>query len=81
MSKAFREEGIDRNTVALSAPLAEIMMVDKKFLKTIPPFEVAKEKLLTYVKRCTSLVSAETKGKIDRAKKKGKLLPITPKFR
>lgn len=45
MSKAFKTVGVDRNTLALSAPLAEIAIACPKFLKSLPPFNLKKEKL------------------------------------
>lgn len=81
MAKAFQKTGIDRNTMALSAPLAKIMLVKPKFLKTLPAFDMGTEKLMDYIKRCSSAATPELKGKIEKWKSAGKLLPITHKFR
>ncbi|XP_041929789.1 coiled-coil domain-containing protein 106-like [Alosa sapidissima] len=48
MTKAFQKTRIDRNTMALSAPLAEIMLIKPKFLKTLPAFDMGKEKLMEH---------------------------------
>ena len=81
MSKAFKIVGVDRNTLALSAPLAEITIAAPKFLKSLPPFNLKKEKLLDYSKRCAESVTPEVRAKIEELKAKGKLLPIKYKYR
>lgn len=81
MNKAFKFVGVDRNTLALSAPLAEITMAAPKFLKSLPPFNLKKEKLLDYSKRCAESMTPEVRAKIEELKAKGKLLPIKYKYR
>ncbi|CAM4731006.1 unnamed protein product [Leuciscus chuanchicus] len=81
MNKAFKFVGVDRNTLALSAPLAEISIKAPKFLKSLPPFNLKKEKLLDYSKRCAESMTPEVRAKIEELKAKGKLLPIKYKYR
>ncbi|XDV26301.1 hypothetical protein PO909_030051 [Leuciscus waleckii] len=81
MNKAFKFVGVDRNTLALSAPLAEITIAAPKFLKSLPPFNLKKEKLLDYSKRCAESMTPEVRAKIEELKAKGKLLPIKYKYR
>ncbi|XP_048027294.1 coiled-coil domain-containing protein 106-like [Megalobrama amblycephala] len=81
MTKAFKMVGVDRNTLALSAPLAEIAIACPKFLKSLPPFNLRKEKLLDYSKRCAESMTPEVSTKIEELKAKGKLLPIKYKYR
>ncbi|KAI7789914.1 coiled-coil domain-containing protein 106-like [Triplophysa rosa] len=81
MTKAFKTVGVDRNTLALSAPLAEISIACPKFLKSLPPFNIKKDKLLEYSKRCAESMTPEVTTKIEDLKAKGKLLPIKYKYR
>lgn len=81
MAKAFKTVGVDRNTLALFAPLAEIAIACPKFLRSFPPFNMKKEKLLEYSKRCAESMTLEVTTKIEELKDKGKLLPIKYKYR
>ncbi|KAL0993666.1 hypothetical protein UPYG_G00111310 [Umbra pygmaea] len=81
MSKAFQFVGTDRNTMALSSTLAEILIVEPKHIKSIQEFDPKKEKLLDYCKRCFLSLTPELKKNIEEKKANGRLLPLTPKFR
>lgn len=79
-TKAFKTVGVDRNTLALSAPLAEISIAFPKILKSLPHFNSKKDKLLEYSKCCAES-TPEVTTKIEELKAKGKLLPIKYKYR
>ncbi|CAM4557286.1 unnamed protein product [Leuciscus chuanchicus] len=60
ISKACTKVGVDRNTLALTAVVAEIQLVDPEFYRSISKFRVKEEKLCDFVKRC--LQSLDSKG-------------------
>ncbi|XP_036420344.1 coiled-coil domain-containing protein 106-like [Colossoma macropomum] len=47
MNRAFKKVGVDRNTLALTAVVAELQMVDPDFFKSIPKFSPS-EKLIDF---------------------------------
>ncbi|CAB1328315.1 unnamed protein product [Coregonus sp. 'balchen'] len=59
MSAAFHSVGVDRNTVTMSAPLAEIMQAVPEFLHSQPAFDSSKETLNQYARRITKNATAE----------------------
>ncbi|RXN22989.1 coiled-coil domain-containing protein 106 [Labeo rohita] len=75
--KACTKVGVDRNTLALTAVVAEIQLVDPEFYRSIPK----EEKLFDFAKRCLQSLTADLKSAIENAKKERKLLPITYKLR
>ncbi|KAG1954693.1 coiled-coil domain-containing protein 106-like isoform X2 [Pimephales promelas] len=81
ISKACTKVGVDRNTLALTAVVAEIQLVDPEFYRSIPKFRLKDEKLCDFAKRCLQSMTADLKSTIENAKKERKLLPITYKLR
>lgn len=59
MSAAFHSVGVDRNTVVMSAPLVEIMLVVPEFLHSQAAFDSSKETLNQYARRITKNAIAE----------------------
>ena len=58
-SAAFHSVGVDRNTMVMSAPLVEIMLVVPEFLHSQAVFEISKETLNQYARRITKNATAE----------------------
>ncbi|XP_034147589.1 coiled-coil domain-containing protein 106-like isoform X2 [Esox lucius] len=81
MAAAFQTVGVDRNTVAMSAPLAEIMIAAPEFFKKQPAFECGNDTLNQYVRRITKNATAEVSNVIKEKKKQNELLPITYTFK
>lgn len=80
MSAAFHSVGVDRNTVVMSAPLVEIMLVVPEFLHSQAAFDSSKETLNQYARRITKNATAEVSNVI-KEKKRNELLPITNKLK
>ncbi|XP_056154051.1 coiled-coil domain-containing protein 106-like [Lampris incognitus] len=81
MSKAFQIHGVDRNTMASTSPIAELLLVAPEKLAEVGEFEASKEKLLDYARRCYKMMDDETHTKVQAMKKSHKLLPISYRFR
>ncbi|XP_067298886.1 coiled-coil domain-containing protein 106-like [Pseudorasbora parva] len=81
MSRAFIKVGVDRNTLALTAVVAEIQIMNPDFFCSIPQFQPQKEKLFEFSQRCSEALTPEIKASISAGKKNGKLLPIKYKYR
>ncbi|XP_058621119.1 coiled-coil domain-containing protein 106-like, partial [Onychostoma macrolepis] len=81
MTRAFTKVGVDRNTLALSAVVAEIQIIDPEFYRSIPQFQPQQDKLFDFAQRCSEALTNEVKASIISAKKSGQLLPIKYKFR
>ncbi|XP_056308756.1 coiled-coil domain-containing protein 106-like [Danio aesculapii] len=81
ISKACAKVGVDRNTLALTAVVAEIQLVDAEFYRSIPKFRTKEEKLFDFAKRCLQSLTTDLKSVIENAKQERKLLPIKYKFR
>ncbi|KAM9385871.1 coiled-coil domain-containing protein 106-like [Pholidichthys leucotaenia] len=81
MSRAFQIHGVDRNTMASTSPIAELLLVAPEKVTEVGEFEASKEKLLDYARRCYKTMDDETHGKVQMMKKTHKLLPISYRFR
>ncbi|XP_059403579.1 coiled-coil domain-containing protein 106-like isoform X2 [Carassius carassius] len=81
MTRAFIKVGVDRNTLALTAVVAEIQIISPEFYRSIPQFQPQQEKLFDFAPRCSEALTTEMKASITSGKKSGKLLPIKYKFR
>ncbi|CAM4712198.1 unnamed protein product [Leuciscus chuanchicus] len=81
ISKACTKVGVDRNTLALTAVVAEIQLVDPEFYRSISKFRVKEEKLCDFAKRCLQSLTADLRSDIEKSKKERKLLPIKYKLR
>lgn len=77
MSKAFQIHGVDRNTVASTTPIAELLLVAPEKLVEVGEFDPSKEKLLEYARRCYLALDPQTRGKVQALKKNNLLLPIS----
>ncbi|XP_059206182.1 coiled-coil domain-containing protein 106b [Centropristis striata] len=81
MSRAFQIHGVDRNTMASTSPIAELLLVAPEKLTEVGEFEAPKEKLLDYARRCYKTMDEPTHAKVQSMKKTHKLLPISYRFR
>lgn len=81
MSEAFRHLGIDRNTIANTASIAELHLAGKDMVPLVGTFRQGEETLVSYAQRCTLVIDsdAELARKIDQMKASGELLPISGK--
>lgn len=81
MSRAFEHHRVDRNTVALTTPIAELLIVAPEKLAEVGEFDPTKERLLEYSRRCFLALDDETLKKVQALKKSKLLLPITYRFK
>ncbi|GAA6230406.1 coiled-coil domain-containing protein 106-like [Lates japonicus] len=81
MSRAFQIHGVDRNTMASTSPIAELLLVAPEKMAEVGEFEASKEKLLDYARRCYKTMDEQTHTKVQTMKKTHKLLPISYRFR
>lgn len=81
MSRSFQIHGVDRNTMASTSPIAELLLVAPEKVAEVGEFEASKEKLLDYARRCYKTMDDETHAKVQTMKKTHKLLPISYRFR
>ncbi|XP_029501990.1 coiled-coil domain-containing protein 106-like isoform X1 [Oncorhynchus nerka] len=77
MSKAFQIHGVDRNTVASTTPIAEMLLVAPEKVADVGEFDPSKEKLLDYARRCYVALDEETLSRVQALKKNNLLLPIS----
>ncbi|TRY86475.1 hypothetical protein DNTS_001098 [Danionella cerebrum] len=81
MSKAFQVHGIDRNTVASTTPIAELLLVAPEKVGEVGEFDPSREKLLEYARRCHLALDPQTFSKVQVLKKNNLLLPISYRFK
>lgn len=81
MSRAFQVHGVDRNTVASTTPIAEMLLVAPEKMSEVGEFDSSKEKLLDYARRCYKALDEEAHAKVQTLKKNNLLLPISYRFR
>ena len=80
MLEAFRRCGLDRNTIVVNAPIAEIAIASEKKFKSLLR-DHGHEKLAIFAKRCSGVINRdfELQNQINSLKESGKLLPIKKK--
>lgn len=81
MAKAFQVHGVDRNTVASTTPIAELLLVAPEKVPEVGEFDPSKEKLLDYARRCYKALDEAAQAKVQALKKNNLLLPISYRFR
>ncbi|CAL9698192.1 unnamed protein product [Knipowitschia caucasica] len=81
MSEAFRHYGIDRNTIANTASIAEVELAGKDLVRLVGSFRQGEETLVAYAQKCTMIIDSDPDlaRKIDQMKANGELLPIAGK--
>ncbi|KAL7846623.1 hypothetical protein SRHO_G00216030 [Serrasalmus rhombeus] len=75
MSEAFSQHNVDRGTIAFTAAIAELAIVDPNTYESLASTST-KETLAAFAKKCAANITEETKNKIQDIKAKGQLLPI-----
>ena len=78
MKRSFEHLGVDRNTIARTAPIAELYISFSDVFKSLSRDE--HEKISTFTERCKAAITAEMAHTIKLKKKAGELLPITYKL-
>ncbi|KAL7835664.1 hypothetical protein SRHO_G00280110 [Serrasalmus rhombeus] len=73
MSEAFSRHNVDRGTIAFTAAIAELAVVDPNTYESLAS---TKETLAAFAKKCAANITEETKNKIQDMKAKGQLLSI-----
>ncbi|KTF79824.1 hypothetical protein cypCar_00032132 [Cyprinus carpio] len=81
MSRAFQVHGVDRNTIASTTPIAEMLLAAPEKVSEVGEFDSSKEKLLDYARRCYKALGENTHAKVQALKKSNFLLPISYRFR
>ncbi|XP_056597352.1 coiled-coil domain-containing protein 106b isoform X2 [Triplophysa dalaica] len=81
MSRAFQAHAVDRNTVASTTPIAELLLVVPEKIAEVGEFDSTKEKLLDYARRCYKALDEASHAKVQALKKSNLLLPISYRFR
>ncbi|KAI7799014.1 coiled-coil domain-containing protein 106b isoform X2 [Triplophysa rosa] len=81
MSRAFQAHAVDRNTVASTTPIAELLLVVPEKIAAVGEFDSSKEKLLDYARRCYKALDETSHAKVQALKKSNLLLPISYRFR
>ena len=76
MKSAFEEVGVDRNTIARTAVIAELSLAAPEAFRALGQWNEKFEKLSTFVDRCRAAITAEIKECISKMKENGALLPI-----
>ncbi|KAJ8332976.1 hypothetical protein SKAU_G00245280 [Synaphobranchus kaupii] len=80
MKRAFEHERVDRNTIARTAPIAELAIAFPDAFADVPEWDGTIEKMASYADRCRKAISEDMAGKIKAMKKKSQLLPIVYKY-
>ncbi|XP_043089965.1 uncharacterized protein LOC122340412 [Puntigrus tetrazona] len=76
MKAAFDAIGVDRNTIARTAIIAELHLAAPDVLKTMGQWNDKTETLSRFIGKCHSALTTEIKEKITQMKADGDLLPI-----
>ncbi|XP_038137140.1 coiled-coil domain-containing protein 106-like [Cyprinodon tularosa] len=79
MTEAFRINGVDRGTIKMTAPIAELHIVDPVAFSTLK-YDPATETLQSFAKRCATHITPEKKRIIEDMKAKCQLLPLLMKY-
>lgn len=75
MTKAFHINGVDRGTIKMTAPIAELTCVDPEKFASLK-FDPAEETLLAFARKCAHDITPEKENMIEDTKSKGTLLPL-----
>ncbi|KAJ0012396.1 hypothetical protein NQD34_016730, partial [Periophthalmus magnuspinnatus] len=81
MARAFKKYGVDRNTVVITAPIAELYIgAPEKYKQMMQTYSSA-VKLSVFAAQCALAISedAEVEQKVKTLKDSGKLIPFKTK--
>ncbi|KAL7825580.1 hypothetical protein SRHO_G00341020 [Serrasalmus rhombeus] len=81
MAKSFQKYGVDRNTIAQTASIAELSLAAPETYRQLNDDRGKKEKLLDFAKKCQDVIASDKSiaEKISNMKVEGKSLPIQKK--
>ncbi|XP_056453260.1 coiled-coil domain-containing protein 106-like isoform X2 [Gadus chalcogrammus] len=81
MGAAFKAVGVDRNTIVVNAPMAELCIAAPEAYAELKESAPKKEKLSSFAQRCKDAIDVDENivTRIKEYKDSGKLLPITKK--
>ncbi|KAL7874744.1 hypothetical protein SRHO_G00057140 [Serrasalmus rhombeus] len=81
MAKSFQKYGVDRNTIAQTASIAELSLAAPETYRQLNDDRGKKEKLLDFAKKYQDVIASDKSiaEKISNMKVEGKLLPIQKK--
>ncbi|MGH0152169.1 UNVERIFIED_CONTAM: hypothetical protein FKN15_033100 [Acipenser sinensis] len=68
MARAFQECDVDRNTIAISAPIAELMIASPEAYHQLPEFDCNKENIRDFAKRCLVVMTGSVMANIKKLK-------------
>lgn len=80
MKRAFDREKVDRNTVARTAPIAELAIVFPQEYSEVVSAGDEKETLSAFAERCRGAMTTAMAAVISQKKKTGELIPIVYKL-
>lgn len=78
MKRAFEHLGVDRNTIARTAPIAELHIIFSDIFEGLTKDD--HEKISVFTERCRAAITAEMACTLTHKKNAGELLPITYKM-
>ncbi|CAM9474427.1 unnamed protein product [Lampetra planeri] len=81
VKRACEKMNVDRNTIALTAPIVDLEVVSPGLYAAVGPYDGRTERLLDFSRRCWHAMDEETRVNVDKMKAEGKLLPISYKFK
>lgn len=79
MKYAFDSVGVDRCTIARTAPIAELKIAAPDVYKEVRPWDKRSEKLSAFVDRCRKAITDEIRDRINKLKTDDELLPFASK--
>ena len=79
MKTDFVSMGVDRCTIARTAPIAELKISVPDRFKEVRPWDQRSEKLSAFVERCRTAMTDEIRDRIKKLKADDELLPSASK--
>ncbi|XP_037392027.1 coiled-coil domain-containing protein 106-like [Pygocentrus nattereri] len=80
MKRVFEKQNVDRNTIAQTAPIAELYIAFPDAFAALPEWNDTVEKMSAYAERCRQAITSDMAQQILEMKKKHLLLPIVYKL-
>lgn len=82
MSAAFKHVGVDRNTVAVNAPIAELYIAAPYKFRELLKNHSSQVKLSAFATQCAAAINEDSaiEDRIKALKASGKLLPLKRKW-
>ncbi|KAI4900677.1 hypothetical protein NFI96_005497 [Prochilodus magdalenae] len=80
MKRAFEKQNVDRDTIARTAPIAELYIAFPDAFAALPEWNDSVEKMSAYAERCRQAITCDMARQILEMKKKHLLLPTVYKL-